>query len=47
MALEEGSPPTRRVETSGKRLVTLDAVIVLVVVVVDMFRLGHGEGAVA
>ena len=38
VALEEGSAPTRRVETSGKRLVTFEAVIVLVVVVVDMLK---------
>jgi hypothetical protein len=39
--LEEGAAPTRRVETSGKRLVTFEAVIEVVVVVVDIFNVGE------
>ena len=41
MALEEGAAPTRRVETLGKRLVTFEAVIELIVVVVDILMLGR------
>jgi len=40
VASEEGAAPTRRVETPGKRLATFEAVIELIVVVVDILVLG-------
>jgi hypothetical protein len=46
VALEEGSAPTRRVETSGKRLVTFEAVIEVVVDVVDILMFEEALKAV-